>query len=237
MQRQPGPAIEARQLSRTFGVVWALRPLDFRIEAGTRVAVLGPNGAGKSTLLRVLSTLLRPSGGAARLCGHDVVREAASVRRLVGVVGHAPLVDPDLTAEENLAFYARMYRLEAAKARIEDLLLRVGLWHRRMDAVRTFSRGMQQRLALARALLHDPPVLLLDEPESGLDPSGRRLLEGLIADERGRTVVVTSHQVAWVLGLVDRVLMLDDGRKVYDGPADGVDRAALDHLAVRERSS
>lgn len=204
--------IETRSLTKTFGPVPVLRGIDLTINAGECVALFGPNGAGKTTLLRVLATLARPTLGAVQVAGHALPAEAESVRRKLGVVAHHPLVYGDLTAEENLKFYARMYRVDGRA--LLPLLERVGLAARRRDLVRTFSRGMLQRLALARALLHAPEVLLFDEPYTGLDPTGAALLDDVLAELRaeGRTVLMTSHDLAHGFALADRSVVLVKGK-------------------------
>jgi heme exporter protein A len=177
------PAIRVEQLTRRFGVVTALDRLELTIGAGEAVAVLGANGAGKSTLLRVCGTLLRPSAGRVRVFGTDVAAGSARVRRRLGVLSHQSFLYPDLTPVENLDFYARMYAVEPA--RVGDMLDRVGLSGWAQRPVRTLSRGLEQRTSLARALLHRPDLLLLDEPFSGVDVEAVRQIENLLAEERG----------------------------------------------------
>lgn len=205
--------IEVRKLVKTFGPKPVLRGLDFRVEAGEFVALLGPNGAGKTTFLRILATLSRPKMGQVRLAGYTLPSQAAAVRRRLGMVSHLPLLYGDLTAEENLRFFGRMYRVPDLSARIEDVLKLVGLYRRRRDLVRQFSRGMQQRLAIGRAVLHDPEILLFDEPHTGLDQQAAAMLDGVLRDVavRGRTVVMTSHNIAHAASLADRVDILSKG--------------------------
>ncbi|MGH2525079.1 MAG: heme ABC exporter ATP-binding protein CcmA, partial [Anaerolineales bacterium] len=162
--------IITRALVKKFGFQTVLRGLDLEIAEGEFVAVLGPNGAGKTTLLRILAGLSRPTFGEVSVGGYRLPQQAGAVRRRLGVVSHQPLLYADLSAEENLRFYARLYGLRDSSARIARVLTLVGLSVRRRDLVRTFSRGMQQRLAIARAILHDPEVMLFDEPHTGLDP-------------------------------------------------------------------
>ncbi len=206
--------IEVQGLIKTYGLKPVLRGLDFRVEAGEFVVVLGPNGAGKTTLLRILTSLARPTMGRVRVAGCDVPRQAAQVRRLLGVVSHQPLLHGDLTAEENLRFYGRLYDVRRVAERVDEVLERVGLSRRRRDLVREFSRGMQQRLAIARAILHDPEVMLLDEPYTGLDQEAAEMLDGLLREEaaRGRTVVMTSHDLDRATKLPNRVDILAMGR-------------------------
>jgi heme exporter protein A len=161
--------IEVRQLVKTFGLKPVLRGMDFQAEPGEFVALVGPNGAGKTTFLRILATLSRPSMGVVRVAGYSLPGQAAAVRRRLGVVSHQPLIYGDLTAYENLYFYGKMYGTRELKPRIESVLELVGLLARQRDLVRKFSRGMQQRLAIGRAILHNPQVLLFDEPHTGLD--------------------------------------------------------------------
>ncbi|MGC8825601.1 MAG: heme ABC exporter ATP-binding protein CcmA, partial [Anaerolineae bacterium] len=175
------PAVEARGISKAFGRYRVLRGVDLRIEQGEFLALLGPNGAGKTTFLRILATLSRPTEGRAWINGQPLDGDTRRVRQQIGLVSHQTFLYGDLTAEENLRFYGRLYRVPALEDRIAELLERVGLYERRHDPVRTFSRGMQQRLSIARAVLHDPPVLLLDEPDTGLDQQAARMLRELLS--------------------------------------------------------
>ncbi len=205
--------IEVRRLVKTFGVKPVLRGLDFEVEQGEFVALLGPNGAGKTTFLRILATLSRPKMGEVRVAGYSLPAQAAAVRQRLGVVSHQPLLYGDLSAEENLNFYARMYALTGQAGRIVEVLQMVGLYRRRRDLVREFSRGMQQRLAIARAILHDPQILLFDEPHTGLDQDAAAMLDGLLSEiaSGGRTVVMTSHDLPRAAKLADRVDILSRG--------------------------
>jgi heme exporter protein A len=205
--------IEVRKLVKRFGSKAVLRGLDFSVEAGEFVALVGPNGAGKTTFLRILSSLARPSLGKVSISGYTLPSQAAEVRRSLGVVSHLPLLYGDLTAEENLRFYGKMYNLPALKERIRDILEMVGLSQRSGDLVRTFSRGMQQRLAIGRAVLHDPSVLLFDEPYTGLDQEACDMLDRVLRDvtKTGRTVVMTSHDLARVQDLATRFDVLSGG--------------------------
>jgi heme exporter protein A len=206
--------IEVRRLYKRFGVKTVLRDLDFEVAQGEFVALLGPNGAGKTTFLRILSSLSRATLGEVKIAGHRLPHQAAEVRQRLGVVSHMPLLYGDLTAEENLRFYARLYSIPALEKRVEGVLEQVGLLNRRKDLVRTFSRGMQQRLAIGRAVLHDPEVLLLDEPHTGLDQDACGMLDGALKQvaARGRTVVMTSHDLARAQELASRFDVLTRGR-------------------------
>jgi heme exporter protein A len=193
------------------------------------VALLGPNGAGKTTFLRILATLSRQTLGQVTIAGYALPHHAAAVRRRLGVVSHLPLLYGDLTAEENLRFYGRMYAIPRMEQRIQHVLELVDLALRRRDLVRTFSRGMQQRLAIARAVLHDPEVLLLDEPHTGLDQDACAMLDDVLRNvaARGRTVVMTSHDLARATELAARFDVLSRGViqasvRAQDLPQDGL---------------
>jgi heme exporter protein A len=205
--------ITVKKLVKRFGLKTVLRGLDFEVQPGEFVALLGPNGAGKTTFLRVLSSLSRPSLGSVRVAGHNLPDEAAAVRARLGVVSHLPLLYGDLTAEENLRFYGRMYNIADVEPRITEVLEMVGLENRRRDLVRTYSRGMQQRLAIGRAVLHDPDVVLFDEPYTGLDQDASSMLDEVLKTvaARGRTVVMTSHDLARAEDLATRFDILSRG--------------------------
>jgi heme exporter protein A len=209
--------IETRSLRKSFGLRPVLRGVDLEVAAGECLALIGPNGAGKTTLLRILATLSKPTGGLVRVAGLPLPAAAGEVRRRLGVVAHHTLLYSDLSADENLQFYARMYALRGARPRIAAVLEQVGLAARRNDLVRTFSRGMQQRLAIARALLHDPEVMMFDEPYTGLDPHAADMLDQVLAEARraGRTTLLTTHDLARALGLADRVAILARGVIVF----------------------
>jgi heme exporter protein A len=205
--------IEVKKLYKRFGLKTVLRSLDFNVEQGEFVALLGPNGAGKTTFLRILASLSRPALGDVRIAGYRLPQQAAAVRRRIGVVSHQPLLYGDLTAEENLHFYGRMYGVNELDKHIGEVLDVVGLANRRRDLVRTFSRGMQQRLAIGRAVLHDPDVMLFDEPHTGLDQEASLMLDTVLQEvaARGRTVVMTSHDLARAATLASRFDILSRG--------------------------
>jgi ABC-type multidrug transport system ATPase subunit len=222
------PAIELEGLTRRYGERVALQDVSLAVPAGATLVVFGPNGAGKSTLLRVLATLLRPHAGTARVLGHTLPNEGWAVRGHVGLLSHEPLLYRDLSGRENLAFYARLHgvALDHAWALIDQ----VGLTARADDRVHTYSRGMVQRLAVCRAVLHDPEVLLLDEPRANLDPAAAELVEPLIGPASGRTRVVTSHDPAGGLAEADLALGLRGGRAELVEPAAGVDPTRIGAL-------
>ncbi len=205
--------IEVKKLVKRFGLKTILRGLDFSVQPGEFVALLGPNGAGKTTFLRILATLSRPSIGHVQVAGYKLPDQAAQVRAKLGVVSHMPLLYPDLTAEENLRFYGRMYGIGNMEERITEVLGMVGLENRRKDLVRTFSRGMQQRLAIGRAVIHDPEVMLFDEPYTGLDQDASEMLDDVLRTvaAEGRTVVMTSHDLARAEDLATRFDILSRG--------------------------
>ena len=192
-----------------------------RVETGATVAVLGRNGAGKSTLLRILATLLRPHGGEVELYGEPLPRRAFAVRGRIGLLGHEPLLYRDLTGRENLRYQARLHGVE--DARVEEVLAAVQMDRRADDPVRLLSRGMVQRIAVARAVLHRPQLLLLDEARANLDPAASELVEPLIGRASQATRVVTSHDPESALQDADVVLALKDGRASYVGPPAGLD--------------
>jgi len=205
--------ITVKKLIKRFGMKSVLRGLDFEVQPGEFVALLGPNGAGKTTFLRILASLSRPSLGEVQVAGFRLPHEAANVRARLGVVSHLPLLYGDLTAEENLRFYGRMYNIAELEPRVTEVLKMVGLENRRRDLVRTFSRGMQQRLAIGRAVLHDPDVVLFDEPYTGLDQDASSMLDDVLkaVAAKGRTVVMTSHDLARAEDLATRFDILSRG--------------------------
>jgi heme exporter protein A len=215
------PAVELAGLTRAYGERVALDDVSLTLAAGTTLVVFGPNGAGKTTLLRLLATLLRPHAGRARVLGRELPGEGWAVRGRVGLLAHEPLVFADLSARENLRFHARLHRVGAA--RVEEVLEQVGLTARANDRVHTFSRGMVQRLSVARTVLHDPELLLLDEPRANLDPAAAELVEPLIGAASGRTRVVTSHDPAGGLAEADLALGLRGGRAALLAPAAEID--------------
>jgi heme exporter protein A len=221
--------IEIQGLVKSFGGRVVLRGLDLQVADGEYLTLVGPNGAGKTTLIRILATLSRPSAGRVVVDGFDLAEEAGEVRRRLGVVSHLTLLYDNLTAEENLKFYGQMYDVSDLDRRTDTALEMVGLGSRRRDPVRTFSRGMQQRLAIARAILHDPPILLLDEPDTGLDQhAAAMLIELLAATGVGkRTVLMTTHNLERSLAIGDRVAILTGGRIAYQAERCAVDVAAL----------
>jgi heme exporter protein A len=211
-------AIDIRGLAKSYGETPALRDIDLKVRRGDFLAVFGHNGAGKTTLIKLLSTLVKPSSGEARVGGFDLRKDSGMVRRQIGVVTHQTLLYDDLSAYENLKFYGKMYSVRNLDERIQQLLAEVRLESRSRDRVGTLSRGMQQRLAIARALIHDPAIVLLDEPGTGLDQHAGAMLADIIGSStRGqRTVVMTTHSLEQGLDLSNRVVILTEGRIAYE---------------------
>ncbi len=209
-------AIETRALTKRYGGIDVVRDVSLRLPVGSRTALLGANGAGKTTLLALLSTLVSPTSGDATVEGYPLAGKPAALRRVIGILGHQPMLYEDMSAAENLRLFGRLYGVLDASTRVEELLRLVGLWTRRDERVSVLSRGTHQRIALARALLHRPHILLADEPETGLDPEGLVLLDEVALASPGLTVVAASHRVdrveAWATGLV----RLQRGRVVED---------------------
>ncbi len=223
------PILLAEGLRRRFGPRVALDGVDLRVDRGDSVAIFGPNGAGKTTLLRLLSSGLEPSSGSVRFDGRAVRGGDATLRARFGVLSHQTFLYDDLSAEENLVFFARLHGVADPRARSRALLREVGLGARSDDRVRTFSRGMQQRVALARALVHEPPLLFLDEPYSGLDPRAVEVIRGTLGRflARGGTIVLTTHDVDEGLAFCSRWIFLADGRVADEGTSNPADRERL----------
>ncbi len=215
------PLIQAEGLSKRFNHVLAVDNLSLEVQAGEIFGFLGPNGAGKTTTIRMLSALIAPTEGRAWIAGHEVGRESDQVRRKVGVLTESPGLYDRLSAAQNLSFYAQLYRVPDVEARVERYLRLLGLWDRRNDPAGTFSRGMRQKLAIARALLHEPQVLFLDEPTSGLDPEAARMVRSFIADLRhaGRAIFLCTHNLDEADRLCDRIAVINTRLLALDAPA------------------
>ena len=213
-------AVQVESLGKHFGSAAALDDVSLVVSAGEFLTIFGPNGAGKTTLMRILATLSRPSSGSVRVFDHDTRRAPAELRRRIGLVTHRSLLYASLSAHENVSFFARMFGVPQPRERAAERLTQLGLEHRMHDPVHTYSRGMEQRCAIARALVHDPDVLLLDEPFSGLDPDARARLHDLLTPgtDRRRTVILTSHDLSHGADLADRIAILARGRLAFDAP-------------------
>lgn len=218
--------IRVDNIVKSFGAKTALNHVSFEIQRGEYVALLGANGAGKTTLTRILATLTRPSSGEISISNFSPKDEAKKIRANIGVMSHHSFLYGDLSAEENLKFYGRMYGVTSLDERIKTLLNKVGLSSRRFDRVHSFSRGMQQRLSLARALLHQPPILLLDEPLAGLDVNATEMVKELLDDSiaHDNTVLLTVHDIDYALEKTQRAIVLKEGRIVLDESVKNISR-------------
>lgn len=228
------PIIAVEQLSKTFGPLPVLRSVSFNLGRGEAVMLLGQNGSGKSTLLRLLAGLSKPTAGLIHIGGWQMPQEAMAVRRQIGLVSHRPLLYGNLSARENLDFFGKFYGMDRDERgeRIRDVLDQVGLAKRADSLARDFSRGMRQRLSIARALLHQPEILLLDEPFTGLDLSAAETLEDLIqlAQREARTLIIATHQLGRAPALAGRALMLARGQIAFDGNIARMSAAGLGDL-------
>ncbi len=222
-------AVRARGLRKVFGARIALDGIDLDLPAGTFLTLMGPNGSGKTTLLRLLAGLSRPSGGELRVLGAVPGPKAADLRARVGLVSHESQLYADLSAEENLRFFAALYGVPDPQSRIDTALRRVELVARRRDPVRALSRGMTQRLSIARALLHEPSLILLDEPTTGLDDRALGILVDLLAalHDGRRTLILTTHRLNVGLRVADRIAVQARGRIVHEAQAKSLDPAAF----------
>lgn len=217
-------AIETKKLTKVFGDRKALDKVSIEVPEGAFLSIFGPNGAGKTTLVRTLATLSRATSGTALVAGFDAKEEPDKVREHIGLISHNPMLYPDLTAMENLMFTAQLYGVVNAEERVRELLSAVELDHRRFDVVRTFSRGMTQRLSIARALMNDPDVVFLDEPYAGLDPHAVEIFDGLIEQLRdGRTFIMVSHDLQKGFDVCTHALVLARGRVVSYAPKEDID--------------
>ena len=228
----PQWAIEASGLAKSYGSHLALRGVDLKVTAGERVALFGPNGAGKTTLIKMLATVVRPTSGRVWVEGLDVKDKAEEARRRIGLVGHSTFLYNHLTIYENLDFYSRIYDIDGRRDRIMEVVDQVEMSARLHDRVGDLSRGMQQRVSIARALLHRPSVMLLDEPETGLDQRSSAIAWGALlgAGDTRRTVVLITHSLERGLEMSDRVVLLVKGRVAWQGPARGMDLKRLREL-------
>jgi ABC-2 type transport system ATP-binding protein len=214
-------AIQTRGLTKQFGEITAVESLSLSIRPGEVFGLLGPNGAGKTTTIRMLCALISPTQGEAQVAGYQVGKQDTQIRRSVGILTESPGLYDQLSAARNLSFFARLYEVESVSKQVEDYLRLLGLWDRRHEEVGTFSKGMRQKLAIARALLHEPRVLFLDEPTSGLDPAAARLVREFIASlrETGRTIVMSTHNLDEADRLCDRIAVIKTGLIALDEPA------------------
>ncbi|RMD94294.1 MAG: heme ABC exporter ATP-binding protein CcmA [Calditrichaeota bacterium] len=212
------PTILVHHLSKAFGTLFALKNVNLKIHRGEFLAIFGPNGAGKTTLIRILATLTRPTSGEIFINGYSLNSDSEKIRRQIGVIAHQTYLYDELTAEENLRFYGKMYDVKDLNAKIARIIAEVGLGLRRRDRVRTFSRGMQQRLSIARAMIHDPSILLLDEPYTGLDQHASEMLTEWLKElkSKDRTILMVTHDLDRGIDLADRVAIIHQGKLVFE---------------------
>lgn len=223
----PAWAVEARGLTKSFGHHVALKGVDLEVKPGEHMVIFGPNGAGKTTLIKVLATIMNPSSGRVLVAGLNPKMDAEEVRRHIGIVTHQTFLYSNLTAYENLEFYGRLYDVPRLRERLQEVVTMMGMTARLHDRVGTLSRGMQQRLAIARSLLHKPTVVLLDEPETGLDPVAIPMFWQALHREGEPTIILTTHNLERGLELGERLLILAQGKIVYEGSREKLDLAGL----------
>jgi len=231
-QRTP-LAVDVRGVWKRYPGAWALREVNLRVDPGEGICLVGPNGSGKTTLLKILATAANPTRGDAVIFGASIRSQADTVRRRVGLCVPQSYLYGELSGLENLRFAAVMYGLALTEGRLREKLGAVGLARAADARARTYSQGMLQRLALARAMLHEADLVLLDEPYTALDPAGQLLIDGILGSLRagGRTVIMATHQVERALAHCDRAVALDGGRVVYDGPSQGLPLAVASPAA------
>jgi ABC-type multidrug transport system ATPase subunit len=220
-------AIELQGLTRSFGAHHVLRGIDLKVNTGERLAIFGPNGAGKTTLIKIIATIIRPSSGTVLINGTSIRDKPEQIRSRLGVMGHYTFLYDNLTVYDNLKFYGRMYGVNNLDRAVREVIARVELESRLYDRVGTLSRGMQQRVSLARAIIHSPSILFMDEPEAGLDPRAVSVMQGIL-DTSGNarnTVLFTTHNIERGLELCDRLAILSEGKIVYQGLKEEIDTA------------
>ncbi len=221
-------SVQVKRLNKSFGRRKVLSEISFDLKEGEFLSIFGPNGAGKTTLLKILSTLMEPTSGDVWISGLSVKEKTLTIRKKIGFVSHSPLLYIDLTAYENLKFYGRMYGVERLEERIDELLEKVELNHRRYDLVGTFSRGMLRRLAIARVLLHNPEIVFLDEPHAGLDPHAVDILDSFIRDLKGsHTFIMVTHNLEKGLALSTQALILSGGEIVFQQKGEEMDPSVI----------
>lgn len=222
-------AVEVQGLTKSFGSHFALRGIDLEVRQGESIVICGPNGAGKTTLIKVLASIMNPSSGRVLVDGLNLKNNAEEIRRRIGVVTHQTFLYSNLTAYENLKFYSRMYDVPTVEERIHEVVAMVGMTSRLYNRVGTLSRGMQQRLSIARSLLHKPSIMLLDEPETGLDQQAVSMLWEAMSTEgdEKRTIILTTHNLERGLELGERLLILDQGKIVYQSSTQALNLADL----------
>ncbi len=227
------PIIKAEKVEKIFGHIKALRGIDLTVRKGEFLTIFGPNGAGKTTLIKILTMLMKPTSGKIIIAGADIAKEkSAELKRMIGMISHNTFLYDNLTAHENLRFYASMYNSKADKEKLYSLLSEVGLYDRKDDPVRTYSRGMQQRLSIARGIVHDPEIVFLDEPFTGLDQHAAKMLQTLLASihTAGRTVVMVTHNLPRALEMSETIAILSQGKIVFHAPSKEIEHEKFELL-------
>lgn len=226
--------IQAEGLKKSFGNFDALRGIDLRVKRGEFMTLFGPNGAGKTTLIKLLATLTSPTSGTLSVYGYDVRKDVNNIRSVIGVISHDPYLYDNLSAFENIKFFGTLYGLDDVDNRARSVIKQVGLEKRMNDLVRTFSRGMKQRLTVARAIVHEPKILLLDEPYTGLDQHGAQIFGEMLSDLKSqrRTILMTTHNIDEGLDLSDRIGILAKGKIVLDCSKTEIQRSGFKDLYI-----
>jgi heme exporter protein A len=226
----PNHILYVKALRKTFGFIQALRGIDLELFNGEFLTIFGPNGAGKTTLIKILSSLTKPTSGTAFVAGFDIAESPPEMRSQIGVISHASYLYDNLSALENLIFYAKMHRLENPEERAAQVIDEMGLKARMHDSVGVFSRGMTQRLSIARAIINNPAILFLDEPYTGLDQHASENLKERLSDLRDakRSIVMITHDISRGLEMCDRVAIMADGKMVFMGHIDDVDKNSFE---------
>jgi heme exporter protein A len=227
-----GTLIQVAGLTKSYGYIKAIKGIDLSLAAGDFLCLFGPNGAGKTTLIRILSTLIKPTSGRVEIAGYNLAEDTQELRSQIGVISHATYLYGSLTALENIKLYAKLYGMSHPEQRARELIEQVGLAEREHHLVRTFSRGMQQRLSIARALIHQPRIILLDEPYTGLDQHAAHLLSDLLnqLNDGERTIILISHNLSRGLALANRVAIMVEGKLIYDQPRNQVKETEFEQL-------
>lgn len=229
--------VEVKGIGKSFGNIHALRGIDLKVRKGEFLIIIGPNGAGKTTLIKILSTLMKPTSGEGRIVGFDLRKEEEDLRRNIGMLSHYTFLYENLTAYENLKFYGRLYEVKNIEKEIKKVIEEVGLETRLHDTVRSFSRGMKQRLSIARSIIHDPSLLLLDEPYTGLDQWSKKRFKNILKrfHSQGKTIIMTTHNLPSSLELGDRVIILSSGKISHEQEMTRMDLEELEKLYPQSR--
>jgi len=224
--------VEVKGIAKSFGNIRALEGIDLKVRKGEFLTIIGPNGAGKTTLIKIFSTLMKPTSGEGRIVGFNLGEEEENLRRNIGMLSHYTYLYENLTAYENLKFYGRLYEVKNIEEKIRRVIEEVGLEARLYDTVRTFSRGMKQRLSIARSIIHDPSLLLLDEPYTGLDEWSKERFKNILKrfHSKGKTIIMTTHNLSCSLEMSDRVIILSSGKILHEEEVTRINLEELERL-------